>query len=105
MTMESKTKYEATLSLGSWVYLAGLLGLSSGVVVGFVSAVVAAFQGEWLESVLVLFLYAPLGALSLAIYAVLGYPIYKYLAARTPAARTLSGAFLPLPAAGKSNAP
>jgi hypothetical protein len=90
---DTQNKYEVSLSLGSWVYLAGVLGLSSGFVVGVVSAVVAVYRSGWEEALLVLFLSAPLGALSLAVYAVLSYPIYKYLVARTPDARTLRGVF------------
>ena len=105
MHMQERTTYEVTLSLGSWVQLAALLGLTSGLIIGVVSAVFSAFQGEWVETILTLIISPPLSILVTGIYAFFSYPIYKYLAAKTPMARTLEGTFLQIAKKTESNAP
>lgn len=91
--MGLRKKLEVTLSYRSCIYLAGLFGLSSGIVIGTVSAVFAVIDGEWVDAALALLLIAPLSAISFAFSAVIGFPVYKYLTGRTAAARTLEGTF------------
>ena len=91
--MGLRRKLEVTLNFRSCVYLSGLLGLSSGIVVGIVSAVLTAIDGKWVDAGLTLLLVAPLSALSFAFSAAIGFPIYVYLSGRTAAARTLEGTF------------
>lgn len=105
MAEMGETRYEVTLTLGSWLYLVGLAGWCGGFVVGVLAAGMAAFRGEWWEVFLVLLLAAPFGAVSTIVYAVLGYPLYKYLSAKTPGARTLTGMFRNASDARVGNAP
>lgn len=76
--MGLRKKIEVTLSFRSCIYLAGLLGLSSGIVIGIVSAVFAVIDGEWVDAALALLLIAPLSAISFAFSAVIGFPVYRY---------------------------
>jgi len=49
-----KQRYEAVLSLGSWIYTAALVGLCGGIVFGILSALWSVFHGEWAGALLVL---------------------------------------------------
>lgn len=86
-------KFEVQLSTGSLVYLTALAGVSGGIVIGAISAIYYALKGEWagvLGSIL-----SPIAAgLYSAIYAFIGYPIYRRLSNRTPSARELNGTFV-----------
>lgn len=92
-----KQRYEVVLSLGSWVYTAALVGLCGGIVFGLLSALWLAFHGEWAGALLVLVMAPVCAAVSFSLYALIGYPVYRNLAARTSAARTLAGSFVEAP--------
>jgi len=92
-----KQRYEAVLSLGSWIYTAALVGLCGGIVFGILSALWSVFHGEWAGALLVVVMAPVCAAVSFSLYALIGYPVYRSLAARTPAARTLAGSFVEAP--------
>ena len=92
-----KQRYEVLLSLGSWIYIAALVGLCGGIVFGILSALWSAFHREWAGALLVLVMAPVCAAVSFPLYALIGYPIYCKLAGRTPTARTLAGSFVEAP--------
>ena len=49
-----KQDIDVRLTFGSWVYLAGLVGLCGGFVVALISAIWSAVHGEWLEAIVIL---------------------------------------------------
>lgn len=61
-----KQKYEVVFTLGSWIYLSGLVGLTGGIVLGIISALWSALNGEWTEALVSLFLAPIFATLSLA---------------------------------------
>ncbi len=89
-----KQRYEVVLSLGSWIYQAAMVGLCGGIVFGVLSALWSAFHMEWQGALLVLVMAPVCAAVSFSLYALIGYPVYRKLAGRTPTARTLAGSFV-----------
>jgi hypothetical protein len=87
--------YEVELSLGSFLYLAALIGLSGGLVLGLLAFLYSIVQAEWIDAVSALFFSPMIGMFWTVIYGLLGYPIYRRLSRRAPSARELNGTFLP----------
>lgn len=88
-------KIQAQLSLGSWVFLAGMVGLTGGFTVGTISAVWALVDGNFIEALVTLISTPICGLLGLCLYAALGFPVYKYLSSKYPGAREITAIFLP----------
>ncbi|XQE68253.1 hypothetical protein ACOAPY_06635 [Pseudomonas sp. P3C3] len=86
-------KIEAQLSLGTWVYLAGLVGLTGGFTIGAISATWALIHGNLIEALVTLLTSPICGLLGLCLYAALGFPVYKYLSSKYPGVREITAVF------------
>jgi hypothetical protein len=91
---ESPATYQVELSLGSLVYLSALVAFSGGCVFGTLSAIYKFLHAEWLAGLAAIPITPIVGALAGAMYALLGYPLYKYFSRRTPIAGKLTGIFV-----------
>lgn len=89
-------KLDVQFSLGSWVYVGGLMGFCGGVVLSLISAAWSLIEGNFIEAVAGIIIGPVCGLLTIALYAALGYFIYNWLASRYPNGRILSGTFKPL---------
>lgn len=88
--------YEVELTLGSVLYLAALIGLSGGVVLGVIGFLFAVVEGDWLSALGALLASPIIAMLSTVLYALVGFPIYRRLSRRTATARQLHGVFRPI---------
>lgn len=84
---------DAQFDLKSLAYLAALVGFTGSIIPALVTAVFAIGAGDWISAIASL-LFAPLitGGI-FALYALLGYPIYRRLLRAKAERRRLRGNF------------
>jgi len=87
---------DAELELKSLAYLSALVGFAGSIPPALITALFAFADGDWVSG-LAAVLFAPfITGLIFAVYALLGYPIYRRLLRAKGERRRLRGSFRPV---------
>jgi hypothetical protein len=91
-TEQTDQKRFVVVSLKSWVFIAALQGLMGGVVAAVIAIVWYVAKAEWIEAI-----SSPLSIIGTVLVffvtALIGYPLYSWLASRHPAITVITGTF------------
>ena len=98
------SEVDAELNLKSLAMLSAQVGFAGSIPPAIVTALVAITDGDWISGIAAILFGPFITALIFALYALLGYPIYRRLLRAKAERRRLRGSFQPV-AAGSSSLP